>query len=622
VTERWRVELGDCIAVLERMPADSVDAVVTDPPYGLEFMGQAWDRPWAVSSEVPVGFAGREGSTLPSHRDGRNANCRRCGGRARGENRCECPEPAWDRAPAQDMRDFQAWCEVWARACWRVLKPGGMLLAFGGTRTAHRLACGIEDAGFEIRDRVLTLNGHVLGAEVDWIYGSGWPKSRNIGKAIDARAGAEREVIGTKVGQPGYSLAESKGGAVYGDGIGGTGDPEREAEITAPATPEAAKWEGWGTALKPAHEPIIVARKPCRGTVEAQVLATGTGALNIDACRIDSGPSPSAERRQGSAAHLNRPHGASGWTDRQSAENYATTRPGEQLGRWPANVCLVHSPDCERVGERRVPSSVTVRRHVEPGTPEPGIFPKRAIGGDDVTFGDGDGMETVEAWDCAPGCPVAQLNRLSGELSSGDPTAHGDPARRNGQNTYMGESRPEGTPLLGYGDRGGASRFYYSGKASPVERDAGLEGFDEREAGQFEDDAYAWATDGRGNPRAAPVSKRNIHPTVKPIELMRWLVRLVAPKGAVVLDPFAGSGSTGCAAALEGVRFVGIERDEAFAAIARARVTFWAGFPVGTPVARVLAEENARRRGRDEAHERQRDARAAGQLDLLAGAGE
>lgn len=618
MSDRWRVELGDCLAVLERMEADSVDAVVTDPPYGLEFMGAEWDKPWAVRSEVPVGFAGRDGTTLPSHRDGRNPTCRTCGGRGRGATRCACPTPEWDRSPAQDMRDFQAWSEVWLRAVWRVLKPGGHLLAFGGTRTAHRLACAAEDAGFEIRDRVLTLNGHVLGPEVDWIYGTGWPKSMNVGKAIDAAAGAEREVVGTKIGQPGYSLAPSKGATVYGAGMGGTGDPEREAEITAPATPEAEQWDGWGTALKPAHEPIVVARKPFRGTVISNVLERGTGALNIDACRIATGAeqlahggSDPARRRGVVGAELQAPSDA----DRNAIAQGESIERANRLGRWPANVVLIHAAGCRRVGVRRVAAATTVRRNAEAGTTNGRIFEKGAMTGEDVTYGDGDGMETVEAWECEPGCPVAQLDALAGDLRSGDPTAVGDPSRRNGQNAYMGESRAAGTPIVGYGDRGSASRFFYSGKASPAERDAGLDDLpDVRKPTWSSGEENAGSFQGEGTRDAA----KNTHPTVKPIDLMRWLIRLVAPPGALVLDPFGGSGSTVCAGLLEGVRVVAIEREENFAAIARTRATFWASWPIGTPTERVVAQENARRGRTVEQQERRAAAEAAGQLDLLA----
>ena len=188
---------GDCIETMNAMPPESIDAIVTDPPYGLGFMGKKWDG-------------------LP---------------------------------PSLE----------WAEACYRVLKPGGHIAAFGGTRTWHRLAVAIEDAGFEMRDSLA------------WLYGSGFPKSHDVGKAIDKLAGATREVVGTKLGQPGYSLAPSTGGNLYEGSFGGTGDPIQEAQITAPATPEAARWDGWGTALKPAFEPIVLARKPLARSEERRV---------------------------------------------------------------------------------------------------------------------------------------------------------------------------------------------------------------------------------------------------------------------------------------------------------------------------------------------------------------
>jgi hypothetical protein len=207
----FELHLGDCLEVLKTLPDNSVDSCVTDPPYGLKFMGKKWDY------DVPT-------------------------------------------------------VEVWEQVL-RVLKPGGHLLAFAGTRTQHRMAVRIEDAGFEIRDMIA------------WVYGSGFPKSHDASKAIDKAAGAEREVIGSKLGLAGYSIADNgRTNAVYGD----LHDPASECAITAPATPEAEQWQGWGTALKPAMEMITVARKPLEGTVAQNVLEWGTGAINIDGCRVGS----------------------------------------------------------------------------------------------------------------------------------------------------------------------------------------------------------------------------------------------------------------------------------------------------------------------------------------------
>lgn len=254
---------GDCVEVMAEVPAESVDAVVCDPPYALAFMGRGWD--------------------------------------------------------AYGPREFQAWCEIWAREALRVLRPGGHLLAFGGTRTFHRLTCGIEDAGFEIRDCL------------SWLYGSGFPKSMDVSKAIDRAAGAEREVVGTKLGQPGYSLTDGNGDhRTYSRGLGNTGTGEAECAVTAPATDAAREWEGWGTALKPGWEPIVLARKPLAGTVAANVLAHGTGALNIDGCRIGT---HGYTQEEWTAKGASRPTGTT----------YGTHRPSDTplpAGRWPANVVL------------------------------------------------------------------------------------------------------------------------------------------------------------------------------------------------------------------------------------------------------------------------------------------
>jgi len=240
---------GDCLDVLRDLPDASIDAVVTDPPYGLGFMGKAWDADFIDST-----ISRRRAYTGdPSPRAGEN-----------GGYRSAAAEAGRYDLSLTGNRAFGAWCEQWATECLRVLKPGGHLLAFGGTRTWHRLACAIEDAGFEVRDSIA------------WLYGSGFPKSLDVSKAIDKAAGAEREVV-----------SETWRGDRAGTSAGIMGEAvPRIDRVTAPATPEAATWQGWGTALKPAFEPVVVARKPLAGTVAANVLAHGTGALNIDGCRI------------------------------------------------------------------------------------------------------------------------------------------------------------------------------------------------------------------------------------------------------------------------------------------------------------------------------------------------
>ena len=405
---------GDCRDVLASMDECSIDAIVTDPPYGIGFMGKGWD----------------------------NAGV------------------------AYDVK-------TWAAAL-RVLKPGGYLVAFGAPRTHHRLTVAIEDAGFEIRDVLM------------WLFGSGFPKSLDVSKAIDKAAGAEREIVGSKLGQPGYSVANNAKNerAAYGRFEGD------ETAITAPATEAAATWAGWGTALKPAYEPIVLARKPLRGTVAANVGAYGTGGLNIDGCRI--GDEPITQHGRGDSLNV-----------AMENPNYAEPAGRAWSGRWPANVLL----DTE----------------------------------------------------------AAQvLDLQSGQLTSGS----GEPFNRNAdkfRNTYSTfEGRPAEQGF--YGDTGGASRFFYTAKTSRSEREFGLDDMEPTRR-----------SDGRKTEHNVPNlrtnERRNDHPTVKPVDLMRWLCRLVTPPNGVVLDPFLGSGSTGMAALDEGFRFIGVDLDAHYLDIAKSRIT-------------------------------------------------
>lgn len=350
---------GDSRERLKELPDNSVDAVVTDPPYGLKFMGKAWDY------DVP--------ST-----------------------------------------------ELWAE-CLRVMKPGAHLLAFGGSRTFHRIAVGIEDAGFEIRDTIM------------WLYGSGFPKSHDVSKAIDKRLGAEREVVGK--GTSGTTAIWSPDG-----GMG-------SFDITAPATDLAKQWDGWGTSLKPSHEPIIMARKPFKATVADNVLEHGTGAINVDRSRIPLGGSVKASGGRGES------NGAVGWNP--------STSFNPDTGRWPANTII---------------------------------------------------------------------------------------------DEYIADQ---------LGDR---AKFFYCAKASKKERNAGLGDMPERPP-----EGLSGRHDGS---LGSVTMAQNNHPTVKPIELMRYLVRLVTPPNGIVLDPFTGSGSTGIAAVLEGFRFIGIELDAGYVEIAQKRIDY------------------------------------------------
>ncbi|AWG57928.1 DNA-methyltransferase [Mycobacteroides abscessus] len=411
-------------------PDNSVDAVITDPPYGIAFMGKAWDQPGAFGSER------RNGSPQRTQREGLAMDAGR-----------------YDLSPAA-MLNFQRWSTAWATECLRILKPGGHLLAFGGSRTWHRLAAAIEDAGFEIRDSIA------------WLYGSGFPKSLDVSKAIDKAAGAEREVVGTHHRHGG-------GSAVSGSMSGPLGT-ESELPLTAPATDGAKQWQGWGTALKPSFEPIVVARKPLAGTVAANVLEHETGALNIDACRIPTGDKlggGSTTRGQRMKDGWHRP-----WMDdpdmvaANAERSRASVARSEELGRWPTNVVLDE--------------------------------------------------HQAEA-----------LDRRTGVLHSGTMRAGTERQPRAGGTIYGADTRTFAAADT-YGDSGGASRFFpvfrYEAKAPTSER-----------------------------PNADGVQ----HPTVKPLDLMRWLVRLVTPVGAVVLEPFAGSGTTAEACILEDRRCIAIERE-------------------------------------------------------------
>ncbi len=370
---------GCCLDVLRTMPDNSVDSVVTDPPYGLSFMGKKWDY------DVPS-------------------------------------------------------VEIW-RECLRVLKPGGHLLAFAGTRTQHRMCVRIEDAGFEIRDMLA------------WVYGSGFPKSLNAKTAI-----AEKLVPGWEDGMP--------------------------------VPPEAQQWGGWGTALKPALEPITLARKPLDNcTVATNVLKWGTGGINVDGCRVESDLSE-MEGRSGKST----PNKIYGANINGGGVAEGTWKPNTQ-GRWPAN--LIHDGSEEVTG----------------------LFPQSKSG-----------VQTQ---------PLAKGGIWNTEKGNAPAAAQ-------------------------YGDSGSAARFFYCAKASRSERDAGCDELEHTTPGEITGGRQEGSA-GLDNPRAGAgrtSGGRNIHPTVKPLALMRYLVRLVTPPGGVTLDPFLGSGTTAVAALQEGFRVIGIERDE------------------------------------------------------------
>jgi site-specific DNA-methyltransferase (adenine-specific) len=432
------VYMGDALEVLRALPSASVDAVVTDPPAGISFMSQGWD-------------------TFPVRR--RRAGHVLADGRAR---------PGITGGQEHDPRAraaFVGWLTAVMAECRRLLKPGGHALVWAIPRTSHWTATAIEDGGFEVRD------------VVHHLFGQGFPKSLDVGRAIELLAAADDTGITAEAGEA---------------------------------------WAGLGTALKPAAEHWILARRPLAElNVAANVVALGTGALNIDACRV--GP---RDRTEYGLREARRTQGVA------FGEPSAASDFDSSAGRWPANLVLSHAEGCRPVGSRRVPSGTAVRhRGVAGGAVYSRTLWRHDPGTPDATYAGADGLETVEAWECVEGCPVAELDRQSGVREGGH-----RPVRRGGLG-YAGQ----GVGTSGGSDErdvaGGASRFFYVAKASTADRNAGL------------------------------VGGRNRHPTVKPVELMRWLVRLVTPPGGLVLDCFAGSGSTLVAAKLEGLRSIGVERD-------------------------------------------------------------
>lgn len=464
------VAQGDCVEIMRTMEADSVDAIVCDPPYDLigtargGFMGKAWDA-------TGVAF-----------------------------------DPA-----------------TWTEAI-RVLRPGGHLLAFGGTRTHHRMMCAIEDAGFEIRD------------VLSFMYGSGFPKSLDVSKAIDKAAGAERDVL--TEGAPVKRMIPGADQNATGSWIKDNGRVFVPT-TTAPATPSAQQWDGWGTALKPAWEPVVMARKPLsESSVAKNVLKHGTGAINIDATRIAASGRPlreiDAKPEANGPVYAGRREAGHGFDGGSKAVGETNQ------GRWPANVVLQHSDTCEQVGQTQVKARVINRF-------DDGAKPFGDGAGHPYTstsLGDANGQETVDVWNCEPDCPVRLLDEQSGKLTSGTGAVKRASANGYQPNAFGTENRAIGTPMVEYGDTGGASRFFYTSKASTSER----------------------------NERTRQAGIKNDHPTIKSIDLMRWLVKLVCRPGGTILDPFAGSGTTLVAAMMEGINSIGIEITPEYIPIIKARI--------------------------------------------------
>ena len=426
--KNYKLYQGSMLYMLEVIKPNTIDSIVTDPPYELNFMSKGWD----------------------------NAGV-----------------------------SFQK--ETWQK-CYEVLKPGGYLLAFGGSRTFHRIACAIEDAGFEIRDTIM------------WLYGSGFPKSMNIGLAIDKKKGVQgqRGIGGFNV--CGIQEQQNRKAKLY---IGSTTDGSKQKAYTDYKSDLAKQWQGWGTALKPSFEPIIVARKPFKGSLVDNVIENGVGGINIDECRVelngDKKTTGGCKTRADNISHLK---------FRASQVN----KEDNSVGRFPANTILTYDEsDFDEVC---------------------GGFP----------------------------------NTKSQVRVSEDKDIK--------QNTWnLGR---KGITPRGHNDSGSASRYFYCAKASKKDRDEGLNEFEERIECDRNEECYS--ANVPFNRSANP--KKNTHPTVKPTELMQYLVRLVTPNGGTVLDPFNGSGSTGKAVMYEnhdrnkGYKYIGIELTEEYLPIAQTRIEY------------------------------------------------
>ncbi len=427
------LHIGDCLDVLPTLPDNSIDSSVTDPPYHLTSIVRRFGAENAVPpiSQVQRRF-NKTGAAMSLGPDGQPTKDQY------GRLSTGFMGKQWDGG------DIAFTPELW-RHVYRVLKPGAHLVAFGGTRTYHRMACAIEDAGFEIRDCI------------QWLYGSGFPKSHDVSKGIDRAAGAEREVIGQRDRYRDGVQRQNKG-HTGGEFLGLANGID---DVTAPATDAARQWEGWGTSLKPANEPIVLARKPLsEKTVAANVLKWGTGAINVDGCRVEAPEGiPQFSRRAEPSANC--------YGDGLNGTN----RTGERStqGRWPANVIHDGSEDVV-AGFPETTSGGENKANKKPKASESQVIAT---------------IDTGDIWDC---------------------------------------------------DTGSAARFFYCAKAD-------------------------------GDTRIG--SK---HPTVKPLDLMQYLVRLVTPKGGTVLDMFAGSGTTGEAAFREGMKAVLIEREAEYQADIRRRV--------------------------------------------------
>ena len=429
--DNYKLYQGSMLDMLEVIEPNTIDSIITDPPYELNFMNKGWDN---------SGIA------------------------------------------------FQP--DTW-RKCYEVLKSGGYLLAFGGSRTFHRIACAIEDAGFEIRDTIM------------WLYGSGFPKSMNIGLMLDKKNGVESKVVGYQGSMMNFRDTGKKQKEISGIDKLSFGQIENSERKENPIYEAQNEWQGWGTALKPSFEPIIVARKPFKGSLIDNVIKYGVGGINIDECRIelngDKKTSGGCKTSQENISHM-------------SWKKNSIKKEDNSIGRFPANTILTY---------------------------------------DDTDYE---------------------------EVCGGFPNTKSTGGNRNDEKTTSIMNVPFANHKSGehYLDSGSASRYFYCAKASKKDRDEGLNDFEEKIECDRNEECYSADVPFNRSANA----RKNTHPTVKPTELMQYLVRLVSPKGATILDCFNGSGSTGKAVMYENkdrdanYKYIGIELTEEYLPISKARIEY------------------------------------------------
>jgi DNA modification methylase len=480
----FRLYQGDNIESLKKLPDNSIDSIVSDPPYGISFMNRKWDY---------------------------------------------------------DVPSVDFWKEV-----YRVLKPGGHVLSFGGTRTYHRMVVNIEDAGFEIRDQIM------------WLYAQGFPKSLNIGKAVDKLQGNDREVVGVS-NNINFDNKKEGDKSFYDNAWASSDISRKDIEITKGQSP----YEGWGTALKPANEPICVARKPLsEKSVAENVLKWGTGGINIDGCRVGTEIITgryAGNKDTGFTQDDNRTDANKGmFAGKTETPEYTTE------GRFPANIILECLCDEVIKGEKGEPYMYVDKEYNN----------KELQGDRQIDFLKGSKAEAPNNYNDKGDihtnsmCPCYMLDEQSGNLKSTGAVRKKDTETEPSNIDRKHKTGENSNPYTG--QSGGASRFFYQAKVSKQERNMGLDGFEEV---KIKTNISGLDDKPRedGSIRETP-SRKNTHPTVKPVSLMAYLCRLVTPPNGIVLDPFMGSGSTGIAAQLEGFRFCGMELDKDYFKIAEARI--------------------------------------------------